>query len=151
MWYIYNGILLSCWKWALVICYSSCHCHNILWIDPENIMVIKINQRKANTTLSHLHLESKKVKQSESRFIDTENKRVVARTEQVERWMEWMKRIKNLKLNYILNMSLGYNIQHYEYDLYYNNFVWEHMVTRLVIISQYVQMSNHYIVHLRLT
>ena len=114
-------------------------------------MVIKINQRKANTTLSHLHLESKKVKQSESRFIDTENKRVVARTEQVERWMEWMKRIKNLKLNYILNMSLGYDIQHYEYDLYYNNFVWEHMVTRLVIISQYVQMSNHYIVHLRLT
>ena len=48
-------------------------------------------------TLSHLHVESKKVKQSESRLIDIENKRVIARMEQVERWMKWMKRIKNLK------------------------------------------------------
>jgi len=42
-------------------------------------------------------VESKKVKQSESRLIDIENKRVIARMEQVERWMKWMKRIKNLK------------------------------------------------------
>ena len=39
----------------------------------------------------------KQIKQNENRFTGTENKRVVARTEGVERWVKWVKRIKNYK------------------------------------------------------
>ena len=57
---------------------------------PESIMLSERNQRKTNTIRFHLHVEPKnktneQTKQNSNRFIDTENKLVVARVGGAER------------------------------------------------------------------
>ena len=55
----------------------------IIWVDLEGIMLSEISQRKTNTVLSYLYVDSKKqneqTKQNENRLIDTDNKLVPAR------------------------------------------------------------------------
>lgn len=61
-------------------CYSAIKKEILLfvatWMEHEDITLIAINQRKVNIIQSHLHVESKK----KTKFVDTENRSVVARS-----------------------------------------------------------------------
>lgn len=74
------------------------------------------------------------MKQNRNRFIATGNKLVVTRE---GRDWGWVKQVKGI-MRYIFQLYKSWrsNVQHWEYNQYFNNFVWQQMVTRLVgIIS----------------